>query len=84
MNSEPPASQASSHFSLGPISGLTLFELELARRERLSSWGTLRTGCSEVDENVLVQGFERGVVVGISAEEIDMGLLVRRPCGPSC
>jgi hypothetical protein len=77
-------SQASSHFPLEPISGSTLFELEVARREELRRQGTLRTGCKEIDEQVLVHGFERGCVVGVSAEEVDTGLLVStmRSLGP--
>lgn len=76
MGSEIQASQASSHYPLEPVTGSTLFGLESAWRQSLGSRGTLRTGCREVDEQVLVDGFERGAVVGVSAEEIDTGLLV--------
>jgi hypothetical protein len=79
MEAELPTSQASSHFALEPILGTTLFELEKARRCQLEKKGTIRTGCPEVDEQILVDGFERGAVVGISAEEIDTGLLVSEP-----
>ncbi|KAI1779091.1 hypothetical protein F4818DRAFT_239165 [Hypoxylon cercidicola] len=73
----PPASQASSHFPLPePVTGATLYELEVARRERLRRRGRIRTGCVEIDEAVLSGGFERGSVVGISAEDVDFGLLV--------
>ncbi len=34
------------------------------------------TGCSELDDYLLLGGFERGSVVGVSAEEEEMGLLV--------
>ncbi|ORY67650.1 uncharacterized protein BCR38DRAFT_456344 [Pseudomassariella vexata] len=69
-------SQASSHFAVEPISGATLFEVENTRREELKRMGVLRTGCREIDEYVLGGGLERGCVVGLSAEEADMGLLI--------
>ncbi|KAI0101274.1 hypothetical protein F4814DRAFT_432854 [Daldinia grandis] len=73
----PPASQTSSHFPLlEPISGATLYELESARRETLRRRGRIRTGCVEVDDAVLLGGLERGSVVGVSAEDIEFGLLV--------
>ncbi|KAK8099296.1 uncharacterized protein PG998_012537 [Apiospora kogelbergensis] len=73
----PPASQASSHFPLEPVSGSTLFDVEVARREQLHRRGTLTTGCAEIDGQVLGgHGFERGSVVGISAEHMDTGLLI--------
>ncbi|OTA61435.1 hypothetical protein K449DRAFT_434502 [Hypoxylon sp. EC38] len=73
----PPASQASSHFPLlEPASGATLFELEAARRERLKLRGRLKVGCDEIDGKALLGGFERGEVVGVSAEEAEFGLLV--------
>lgn len=76
MDQEVPASQVSSHFQLEPISGSTLYNLEDARRKRLGARGTLKTGCEEIDKQALVDGFERGVVVGISAEEMEYGLVV--------
>jgi hypothetical protein len=79
MDTEPHSSQASSHLPLDPISGSTLLALDNARREDLRCRGTLRIGCREIDEQVLVDGFERGCVTGISAEEIDMGLVVSLP-----
>lgn len=36
----------------------------------------LTTGCDEIDERVLVGGFERGRVVGITAKREDFGVLV--------
>ncbi|KAK7972842.1 hypothetical protein PG996_007063 [Apiospora saccharicola] len=73
----PPQSQASSHFPLEPISGATLFDVEVARREHCHRRGTLATGCGEIDGQVLGgRGFERGSVVGISAEHMDTGLLI--------
>lgn len=75
----PPASssQASSHFPLlEPVSGATLFELETARRERLKHRGRLKTGCDEIDGKMLLGGFQRGEVVGVSAEEGEFGMLV--------
>lgn len=78
MDEAPPPlpSQASSHFPLEPVSGATLFEQEVRRRDALARRGTCLTGCRELDDEVLLGGFERGCVVGISAEEEEMGLLV--------
>lgn len=72
----PQPSQASSHFQLEPVSGATLFEQETRRRDALARRGRCVTGCRELDEQVLLGGFERGCVVGVSAEEEDVGLLV--------
>ncbi|KAI0172665.1 hypothetical protein GGR52DRAFT_591167 [Hypoxylon sp. FL1284] len=73
----PPGSQPDPHFPLQePISGATLYELEVARRERVRRRGRIRTGCVEIDDAVLQGGFERGSVVGISAEDGDFGLLL--------
>ncbi|KAI2467846.1 hypothetical protein F4781DRAFT_400390 [Annulohypoxylon bovei var. microspora] len=73
----PAASQDSSHFPLlEPVSGATLFELETARRGGLRHRGDLKTGSAEIDEKVLLGGFERGQVVGVSAEEAEFGVLV--------
>ncbi|KAI8961795.1 hypothetical protein F5Y11DRAFT_215830 [Daldinia sp. FL1419] len=72
-----PASQATSHLPLlEPISGATLYELESKRREALRRRGRVKTGCAEVDDAVLLGGLERGSVVGLSAEEVEFGLLV--------
>ncbi|OHW94255.1 hypothetical protein CSPAE12_07172 [Colletotrichum incanum] len=68
-------SQASSHFTLEPISAAVLCSRETKRRDAVNTRGSLRVGCREVDEEVLVGGFERGSVVGISAESEQMGLL---------
>lgn len=72
----PPPSQASSHFQLEPVSGATLFEQEARRRDALTRRGRCRTGCRELDDEVLLGGFERGCVVGVSAEEEEVALLV--------
>lgn len=77
MDEAPPQpSQASSHFHLEPVSGATLFEQETRRRDALARRGRCLTGCRELDEQVLLGGFERGCVVGVSAEDEDVGLLV--------
>lgn len=73
---DPAPSQTSSHFPLDPVSGLLLFEQETARRDGLKKQGLCRTGSKELDEQVLLGGFERGCIVGVSAEEDEMGLLV--------
>lgn len=69
------SSSTSQHLPvLEPVSGKVLFEQECRRRDAL--WGPrgkgrLGTGCREVDEEVLAGGgFERGCVVGVSAEGI--------------
>ncbi|KAL2017063.1 hypothetical protein VTK56DRAFT_2636 [Thermocarpiscus australiensis] len=69
-------SQASSQFPLEPVPASVLLEQELARKERLCRKGNLMTGCRELDGYVLLGGFERGSVVGVSAEEEEMGLLI--------
>lgn len=59
---------------LEPVSGKLLFEQECRRRDGLRARGPLTTGCGEVDERALgTGGFERGCVVGISAEEAEDG-----------
>ncbi|KAI0385179.1 hypothetical protein F5Y04DRAFT_206895 [Hypomontagnella monticulosa] len=72
------ASQAASHFPLllQPASGATLFDLEVARRAKLERQGRLWIGCPEIDDATLLGGFERGTVVGVSAEREGFGLLV--------
>ncbi|KAK1585344.1 uncharacterized protein LY79DRAFT_671116 [Colletotrichum navitas] len=69
-------SQASSYFALEPISAAVLCSRETKRRDATKEKGPLRVGCREVDEEVLVGGFERGTVVGVSAESEQMGLLI--------
>ena len=60
-----------------PVSALALLDQELASRSDLEARGRLSTGCSDLDEYVLVGGLRRGSVVGVSAEEDEMALLVR-------
>lgn len=74
----PPTSQRGSRDLLQPLPASALLEQELARKDRLCSRGNLLTGCRELDEYVLLGGFERGCVVGVSAEEEDLGMLVSR------
>ena len=71
-----PPSQASSHFPIDPVDGRTLYRMEKAQRDRINSKGPCLTGCVDLDEQVLVGGFERGRVVGISAEDEHVGLVV--------
>ena len=70
------SSQGSSHFPVEPVSAATLFEMETNRRKDLQARGHLLTGCEEIDQMALCGGLERGTVIGISAEEGEMGLLV--------
>ncbi|KAL8387187.1 hypothetical protein RB595_010095 [Gaeumannomyces hyphopodioides] len=72
-----PAPQVKSHPDLEPVNGLMLYRREAARRDSLLSKGNLATGCGELDDEVLAGGgFERGCVVGVSAEQEEFGLLV--------
>lgn len=73
---ENPNSQASSHFCLDPIPASVLLDQEVARRDGLKRRGNIMTGCRELDDNALLGGFERGNVVGLSAEDDEVGLLV--------
>lgn len=73
---EVPASQTSSHFPLEPISADILAENEAKRRAGAKALGLLNTGCTDLDGYVLFGGLERGCVVGMSAEDEAMGLLV--------
>ncbi|KAL8413512.1 hypothetical protein RB594_004955 [Gaeumannomyces avenae] len=60
-----------------PVDGLTLHRREAAQRDSLLSRGNLATGCGEIDDEVLAGGgFERGCVVGVSAEQEEFGLLI--------
>lgn len=75
-----PVPTTTRQVELGPVPAATLYDLEVSRRRRelrRSRRGPLRTGCREVDEEALLGGgFERGSVVGVSAEEGDFGVLV--------
>jgi hypothetical protein len=75
-NAPPPLPQASSHLPVEPLPASLLVDRELDRREKLLRKGNLMTGCRELDDYVLLGGFERGCVVGVSAEEEEMGLVV--------
>ncbi len=62
---------------LTPVLGATLFKQEIERRKKLHGRGVMPTGCSEIDDALLLGGgFERGCVIGVSAEEVDFGVLV--------
>ncbi|RYP75194.1 hypothetical protein DL771_002519 [Monosporascus sp. 5C6A] len=71
---------------LHPVSGAALYDLEVSRRQRRrlgrgngngNGKAALATGCAEVDDRVLLAGgFERGVVAGVSAAEVDFGVLL--------
>jgi hypothetical protein len=76
------ASEASSHFALDPVPASILLAQEVGRRDELKRRANLLTGCDELDEYVLLGGFERGCVVGISAEQEDLGLLVSLVVSP--
>ncbi|KAI0397721.1 hypothetical protein F5Y17DRAFT_322021 [Xylariaceae sp. FL0594] len=68
---------AKSQEALVPVSGATLYSLEVERRRNTCRRRVVSTGCAEIDNAVLLSGgFERGCVVGVSAEEVDFGLLL--------
>ncbi|KXH28024.1 hypothetical protein CSAL01_02784 [Colletotrichum salicis] len=71
-----PASQASSHFPLEPVSAAVLCSRETKRRDAAMARGKVQVGSREVDEEVLGGGFERGSVVGLSSESEQMGILI--------
>ncbi|KAK1701059.1 hypothetical protein BDP55DRAFT_8499 [Colletotrichum godetiae] len=71
-----PASQASSHFPLEPVSAAVLCSRETKRRDAAMARGKVHVGSREVDEEVLGGGFERGSVVGLSSESEQMGILI--------
>ncbi|KAF4339258.1 hypothetical protein FBEOM_6794 [Fusarium beomiforme] len=73
-SSQSPASQASSHFLLEPIPASILVTEETKRRNSAVLLGACKTGCEVIDEDVLLGGFERGSVVGISAEDEELGV----------
>ncbi|WZH48893.1 uncharacterized protein QYS62_010078 [Fusarium acuminatum] len=72
----PPPSQASSHPPLEPVSASILAQNEADRRDAVSRLGTCKTGCAIVDEDVLLGGFERASVVGVSAEDEELGVQI--------
>ncbi|KAF5704182.1 hypothetical protein FMUND_12654 [Fusarium mundagurra] len=71
---QSPPSQASSHFQLEPIPAAILVDKEVKRRDAIVLLGACKTGCKVIDEEVMLGGFERGSVVGISAEDEELGV----------
>lgn len=78
LNMDLPASQGSSHFTPEPISGSVLADREVKRRNAAVRLGLCRTGCLELDDYVLLGGLERGSVVGLSAEDEEVGVQVSK------
>jgi hypothetical protein len=73
----PSRQEESTHSEYYPVDdALAYTRLEEDRRQRNVGKGNLTTGCGELDEYVLLGGFERGSVVGVSAEGEEMGLRV--------
>lgn len=64
-----------------PVSASTLASIEKQRRDFVRGLGPCRSGCDDLDDYVLLSGgFERGSVVGISAEDEDgVGVMVGFP-----
>ncbi|KAL2132028.1 hypothetical protein VTI74DRAFT_4287 [Chaetomium olivicolor] len=75
-NGLPFPSQANSHFPIEPLPASSLLDQEVARKAHLARKGNLTTGCKDLDEYVLLGGFERGSVVGVSAEEEEVGVAI--------
>lgn len=66
-----------SHITLDPIPATTIAYNETQRREANFALGLCKTGCSEIDDYVLLQGgLERGSVVGVSAEREEFAVTV--------
>jgi len=78
----PPLTGADPPSPPEPVQASVLFAEESARRHALKGRGTLRTGCAELDGALLLGGFERGCVVGVSAEEEDFAVTVSRLSSP--
>ncbi|KAL7954100.1 hypothetical protein V8C34DRAFT_295293 [Trichoderma compactum] len=55
----------------GLVSASALASIEKRRRDFVRSLGPCPSGCEDLDAYVLLGGFERGSVVGISAEDED-------------
>ncbi|KAJ4298655.1 hypothetical protein N0V88_003686 [Collariella sp. IMI 366227] len=70
----PLPSQTSTQFPIQPLPASLLVDQEIIRKGHLARKGNLMTGCKELDEYVLLGGLERGSVVGVSAEEDDVGV----------
>jgi hypothetical protein len=70
INNIAPASLPSNLEPARPILASQLLDLEEKQRRRFcekGSDGRVKTGCGEIDD-MLGGGFERGIVVGLSAE----------------
>lgn len=66
--------------SLDPVPADVLAESETRRRNAAKEKGPLGSGCAELDDYLLLGGFERGCVVGVSAEEEEaVGVTVGHP-----
>lgn len=80
QSNQPIASQTSSNFSIDPIPASVLADKESRRRDFAKALGACTTGCNAIDDYVLLGGFERGSIVGISAEDEEMGTKVSITC----
>lgn len=74
----PPAHQRDPNSRPRPVSAAALASVEKQRRDLVRGLGLCRSGCEDLDNYVLLAGgFERGSVVGISAEDEDgVGVMV--------
>jgi hypothetical protein len=73
-----PAHQQDPNSRSRPVSASALASIEKQRRDFVRGLGPCRSGCEDLDNYVLLAGgFERGSVVGISAEDEDgVGVMV--------
>ncbi|KAK1239214.1 hypothetical protein MKX08_006275 [Trichoderma sp. CBMAI-0020] len=68
----PPAHQRTPNSRPRPVPASALASIERQRRDFVRGLGPCRSGCEDLDNYVLLAGgFERGSVVGISAEDED-------------
>ncbi|KAI6778112.1 uncharacterized protein J7T54_001533 [Emericellopsis cladophorae] len=68
MDASSPQATSRTAFALEPIPANIIASNEIKRRDVNIDAGRLCVGCSEIDDQVLLGGFERGAVVGVSSE----------------
>ncbi|KAG9258745.1 uncharacterized protein F5Z01DRAFT_217067 [Emericellopsis atlantica] len=68
MDASSPQATSRTAFALEPIPATIIASNEIKRRDVNIDAGRLYVGCSEIDNQVLLGGFDRGAVVGVSSE----------------
>jgi hypothetical protein len=71
-------------FALEPIAATIIASNEITRRNANVDAGHLQVECSEIDDQVLLGGFERGAVVGVSSEVESFAGNVGSPAALEC